>query len=59
MNTGIIGSGIVGQTVGGKLVALGHDVVVGTRDPSDLHSAKGLADALADWLAGKAPAPCP
>jgi predicted dinucleotide-binding enzyme len=52
MNMGIIGSGIVGQTVGGKLVALGHDVVLGTRDPSDLHSAKGMAGALADWLAG-------
>jgi predicted dinucleotide-binding enzyme len=52
MNIGIIGSGIVGQTVGGKLVALGHDVVLGTRDPSDLRSAKGLAGSLADWLAG-------
>ena len=52
MNIGIIGSGIVGQTVGGKLVALGHDVVLGTRDPRDLHSAKGMAGPLADWLAG-------
>ena len=52
MNIGIIGSGIVGQTVGGKLVALGHDVVLGTRNPRDLHSAKGMAGSLADWLAG-------
>src|SRR5205085_7918942 len=52
MNIGIIGSGIVGQTVGGKLVALGHAVVLGTRDPGNLHSAKGMAGSLADWLAG-------
>jgi 8-hydroxy-5-deazaflavin:NADPH oxidoreductase len=52
MNIGIIGSGIVGQTVGGQLVALGHDVVLGTRDPGNLHSAKGMAGSLANWLAG-------
>ena len=33
MKIGIIGSGIVAQTLGTKLVQLGHDVALGTRDP--------------------------
>ncbi len=49
---GIIGSGIVGQTLGGKLASLGHDVVLGTRNPNDLDSAKGRAGSLSSWLAG-------
>jgi len=32
MRIGILGTGIVGQTLGGKLVELGHDVMMGTRD---------------------------
>lgn len=31
MKIGILGSGIVGQTIGEKLVALGHDVKLGSR----------------------------
>lgn len=42
MNIGIFGSGTVAQTVGGKLVALGHSVVFGSRDPGK----------LAGWIAG-------
>ncbi|MGW4379436.1 NADPH-dependent F420 reductase [Kitasatospora sp. NPDC004531] len=41
MRIGILGTGTVGQTLGGKLVALGHDVVLGSRS-------KGNA-AAADW----------
>lgn len=33
MNIGILGTGMVGQTLAGKLSALGHDVMIGTRDP--------------------------
>lgn len=33
MNIGILGSAIVGKTLAGKLSSLGHDVVIGTRDP--------------------------
>lgn len=33
MNIGIIGSGIVGQTLGAKLAERGHDVVLGCRPP--------------------------
>jgi 8-hydroxy-5-deazaflavin:NADPH oxidoreductase len=32
MKIGIIGTGIVGQTIASKLAALGHDVQLGTRD---------------------------
>lgn len=36
MKVGILGSGVVGQTIGGKLVELGHDLVMGTRDAGKL-----------------------
>lgn len=32
MKVGIIGTGIVGQTIGAKLSDIGHDVMIGTRD---------------------------
>jgi 8-hydroxy-5-deazaflavin:NADPH oxidoreductase len=51
MKVAIIGSGIVAQTLGKKLVELGHDVILGTRDPSKLDEAKGWAGSLNDWLA--------
>ncbi|MBK6518599.1 MAG: NAD(P)-binding domain-containing protein [Polyangiaceae bacterium] len=34
MKIGVLGTGVVGQTLAAKLVALGHDVVIGTRDPA-------------------------
>jgi predicted dinucleotide-binding enzyme len=34
MRIGVLGTGTVGRTVGGKLAALGHDVAIGTRDPA-------------------------
>lgn len=37
MKVGILGSGMVGQTFGAKLVALGHEVMVGTRNPEKLN----------------------
>lgn len=36
MKIGVIGSGIVGQTLAGKFAQLGHQVKVGTRDASKL-----------------------
>jgi 8-hydroxy-5-deazaflavin:NADPH oxidoreductase len=36
MNFGIIGSGAVGQTIGTKLIELGHPVKIGSRDPAKL-----------------------
>lgn len=35
MKIGILGTGVVGQTIGDKLVELGHDVVMGTRDVAE------------------------
>jgi predicted dinucleotide-binding enzyme len=32
MRVGILGTGMVGRSVAGKLAALGHDVLIGTRD---------------------------
>jgi len=51
MKIGIIGSGIVAQTLGAKLIELGHDVVLGTRDPSKLDEKKNMAVTLREWLA--------
>ncbi len=33
MNIAVLGTGMVGQAIAGRLDQLGHDVVVGTRDP--------------------------
>ncbi len=35
MKIGVLGTGRVGQTIGGKLVALGHDVKMGARDAAN------------------------
>ena len=54
MQIGILGTGMVGQTLGLKLVQLGHSVMLGTRDPSKLDEPKGWdpdAPTLRDWLA--------
>lgn len=54
MRIGILGTGIVGQTLGLKLVELGHFVMLGTRDPSQLDEPKGRgpdARSLRNWLA--------
>lgn len=55
MNIGVLGSGIVGQSVGGKLAELGHSVVLGTRDPAKVDEKKGYAPSLGEWLAGAGP----
>ena len=33
MRIGLLGTGMVGQALSGALARLGHDVVIGTRDP--------------------------
>jgi 8-hydroxy-5-deazaflavin:NADPH oxidoreductase len=55
MKIAVIGSGIVGQTLGTKLVALGHEVILGTRDASQLDEKKGWAGSLSDWLSAVGP----
>ena len=51
MKIGIIGSGVVAQTLGAKLIELGHDVAIGTRDPKKLDDKKNMAGTLREWLA--------
>ena len=35
---GIVGTGVVGKTIAARLAGLGHDVMVGTRDPEETMS---------------------
>jgi predicted dinucleotide-binding enzyme len=35
MNIGVLGTGVVGQTIGSKLLQLGHHVSMGSRDPAN------------------------
>ena len=38
MRFGILGTGIVGKTIATRLAGLGHEVMVGTRDPQEIMS---------------------
>jgi predicted dinucleotide-binding enzyme len=49
MKIGIIGSGAVAQTLGKRLIGLGHDLVLGTRDPDKLDDKKMFAATLREW----------
>ncbi|MCC7355210.1 MAG: NAD(P)-binding domain-containing protein [Anaerolineae bacterium] len=53
MRIGILGTGTVGQIIGAKLVSLGHDVVLGTRDVAKLMEHKetrmGQTQSFAEW----------
>jgi len=51
MRVGILGSGMVGQTIGAKLAERGVDVVLGTRTPTQLAGKRGMAAPLSDWVA--------
>ena len=35
MRIGVLGTGVVGQTIGSKLIHLGHEVMMGSRDPAN------------------------
>jgi 8-hydroxy-5-deazaflavin:NADPH oxidoreductase len=51
MNIGILGSGVVAQTLGGALARNGHDVVLGTRTSDRLAEKRGLRNtSLQQWL---------
>lgn len=39
MRIGVLGTGEVGRAIGGKLAALGHDVMLGSRDPAQKQAA--------------------
>ena len=51
MKIGIIGAGSVGQTLAAKLIANGHDVALGIRNPSPAELAKErqMAEPLNMW----------
>jgi hypothetical protein len=51
MKVGILGSGMVGQTIGAKLAERGVDVMLGTRTPKQVDDKRGMAAPLAEWLA--------
>ena len=35
MKIAVLGTGVVGQAIGGKLAELEHEVTIGTRDPAE------------------------
>lgn len=55
MRIGVLGTGMVGQTLGAKLAELGHDVAMGTRDPraalARTEPAQPWMTSFADWHA--------
>lgn len=51
MKIGIVGSGVVAQTLGARLAQIGHALVLGTRSPENLEEKRGLGEtSLAEWL---------
>lgn len=36
MKIGVLGTGIVGQSIGSKIVQIGHEVMMGSRDPANI-----------------------
>ena len=44
MRIGILGTGIVGQTIGTRLIQSGHDVTLGSRSATNEKAAKWVAD---------------
>lgn len=47
MKIGVLGTGVVGQSIATKLVSLGHDVKI---DLGDITSARGTEMLLPIWL---------
>jgi 8-hydroxy-5-deazaflavin:NADPH oxidoreductase len=43
MRVGVLGTGAVGQTLATKMVQVGHDVVMGSRDPANEKAAEWVA----------------
>ncbi|MFB0835437.1 NADPH-dependent F420 reductase [Arthrobacter halodurans] len=55
MRYAVLGTGDVGRTIGGKLAELGHDVVLGTRDPgATLARTPEDGSGFAAWLEDRA-----
>ncbi|MGH7685350.1 MAG: NAD(P)-binding domain-containing protein, partial [Candidatus Dormibacteria bacterium] len=52
MRFAVLGTGVVGPTIATKLVALGHEVVMGARDATNERAAAWVAQAGAGASAG-------
>jgi len=52
MRIGVLGTGVVGQTLATKLVAVGHDVVMGSRDAANVKAAEWVASTSGAGRAG-------
>jgi len=52
MKIGVLGTGATGQTIGSKLVALGHDVMLGSRDEANPNAVTWAKDAGHNALYG-------
>ncbi len=50
MRIAVLGTGVVGRTLAAALAGLGHDVTVGTRDPT-VTLGRGGADGFGTWAA--------
>ena len=44
MQIGILGTGVVGQTIGARLTQLGHDVMLGSRSATNEKAAKWVGE---------------
>src|SRR4051812_11829362 len=44
MRIGILGTGVVGQTIGSRLTQLGHDVMLGARSATNEKAAKWVTE---------------
>ncbi len=44
MHIGILGTGVVGQTIGARLIQLGHDVMLGSRSATNEKAAKWVSE---------------
>jgi predicted dinucleotide-binding enzyme len=54
MRIGVLGTGIVGHTIGSALLAVGHDVCMGSRTATSAKAADWAAEASARGLPGEA-----
>ena len=43
MKIGVLGTGMVGRAIAGRLVALGHEVKMGSRTPDNENAAEWVA----------------
>ena len=52
MKIAMLGGGMVGQTLAGKLLSNGHEVTIGIRSAAaaELSKPRNFADTLQDWV---------